>query len=82
MKTFVTLCASALWALCMPASAQNAWDETTPALDLVDYQPEGWLLEDELFFFLDAGEAIGLGLTRRVSVCGSLDIVVAGLGTE
>ena len=58
MKTFVTLCASALWALCMPASAQNAWDETTPALDLVDYRPEGWLLEDELFFFLDAGEAL------------------------
>jgi len=58
MKTFVTLCASALWALSMPASAQNAWDETTPALDLVDYRPEGWLLEDELFFFLDAGEAL------------------------
>ena len=32
--------------------------------------------------FLQAGEAIGLGLSRLVSVYGSLDIVVTGFGTE
>ena len=32
--------------------------------------------------FLQAGEAIGLGLSRLVSVYGSLDIVITGFGTE
>lgn len=47
------LCAHAPW-----VKAQNAWDETSTALDLLDYRPEGWLLEDELFAVLDAGEAL------------------------
>ena len=32
--------------------------------------------------FLQAGEAIGLGLSRLISVYGSLDIVITGFGTE
>lgn len=32
--------------------------------------------------FMQAGEAIGLGLSRLVSVYGSLDVVITGFGTE
>ena len=49
MNRLIALCSSAALALAVPVSAENAWDETSPALDIVDYRPEGWLLEDELF---------------------------------
>ena len=58
MNRLIALCSSALLALAATVGAENAWDETSPALDIVDYRPEGWLLEDELFYFLDAGEAL------------------------
>ena len=58
MNRLIILCTSAALALASTVGAQNAWDETTPALDVIDYRPEGWLLQDELFFFLDAGEAL------------------------
>ena len=58
MRKLLVLLSSALLALPPTVGAQNPWDETSPALDLVDYRPEGWLLEDELFAFLDAGEAL------------------------
>jgi len=58
MNRLIVLCSGAVLALAATVGAENAWDETSPALDIVDYRPEGWLLEDELFFFLDAGEAL------------------------
>ena len=58
MNRLIVMCSSAMLALAVTVSADNAWDETSPALDIVDYRPEGWLLADELFFFLDAGEAL------------------------
>lgn len=58
MRRFVLACLTASLAAAAPSLAQNAWDETSPSLKMIDYRPEGWLFEDELFAVLDAGEAL------------------------
>ena len=58
MKRFVLACLTASLAAAAPSLAQNAWDETSPSLKMIDYRPEGWLFEDELFEVLEQVEMI------------------------